>query len=115
MRTYQRLVIARGGAELGTANPAYPHNFLVTNSETGTLKIGSTGTRYNSLQEVGKTPETFVPTLPEIESTLEQEAESTAVETPAEMVWPTKKKTTKRKKAADTLVLQADDSDGNTV
>ena len=117
MRTYQRLVIARGGAELGTINPAYPHNFLITNSSTGTLKIGSTGTRYNSLQEVGKTPETFVPPvhdMPAVESTSAPEVDRTDVDTPQEMVWPTKKKTTKRKKV-EPLTLQADDSDGNTV
>lgn len=104
MRTYQRLVIARGNANLGTTNPAYPHNFLIANSATNVLKIGSTGTRYNSLPEIGKTPQTFVPPA-------NIETESTNVEQPQELVWPPKKKTTKRKKAADPIVLQADDSD----
>lgn len=98
MRTYQRLVIARGGSELGTNNPAYPHNFLITNSATGTLKIGSTGTRYNSLQEVGSTPQTFVPTetTPVVSDTLVPETTEMNVE---QVVWPPKKKATRKKKS----------------
>lgn len=98
MRTYQRLVIARGGAELGTVNPAYPHNFLVANASTGTLKIGSTGTRYNSLPEIGSTaPEEFVTPSPELSSILADETEEPIVE--QEMVWPVQKKTRSKKKA----------------
>lgn len=98
MRTYQRLVIARGGAELETRNPAYPHNFLITNASTGTLKIGSTGTRYNSLPEIGSTaPEEFVAPSPELSSILADETEEPIVE--QEMVWPVQKKTRSKKKA----------------
>ena len=98
MRTYQRLVIARGGSELATVNPAYPHNFLVTNSETGTLKIGSTGTRYNSLPEIGSTPQTFAPQSSEVSSILAEETEEPIVETPQETIWPVKKTGTRKKK-----------------
>lgn len=98
MRTYQRLVIARGGAELGTVNTAYPHNFLVANASTGTLKIGSAGTRYNSLPEIGSTaPEEFVAPSPELSSILADETEEPIVE--QEMVWPVQKKTRSKKKA----------------
>ena len=107
MRTYQRLVIARGGAELGTVNPAYPHNFLVANASTGTLKIGSTGTRYNSLPEIGSTaPEEFVAPSPELSSILESETEEPIVEQLEEMVWPIPKKTRSKKK-----VQVADDAE----
>lgn len=100
MRTYQRLVIARGGAELETRNPAYPHNFLITNASTGTLKIGSTGTRYNSLPEIGSTAlEEFVAPSPELSSILESETEEPIVEQLEEMVWPIPKKTRSKKKA----------------
>ena len=109
MRTYQRLVIARGGSELGTNNPAYPHNFLITNSVTGTLKIGSTDTRYNSLQEVGSTPQTFTPTTPAVPDTLVPETLETTVE---QVVWPPKKKATRKKKSVvnDSEVVSDDNN-----
>jgi hypothetical protein len=111
MRTYQRLVIARGGSELATVNPAYPHNFLVTNSETGTLKIGSTGTRYNSLPEIGSTGQTFAPESPVIESILADETEEPIVEIPQETIWPVKKTSSRKKKkeVADESVDASDD------
>ena len=101
MRTYQRLVIARGGTELSTVNPSYPHNFLVTNSSTGTLKIGSTGVRYNSLPEVNKTPQTFVPPtftpeIPPDEMKTEENVEMLSA-------WPTAKKTKSKKKKTETV------------
>lgn len=112
MRTYQRLVIARGGSELATVNPAYPHNFLVTNSETGTLKIGSTGTRYNSLPGIGSTaPEEFAAASPVIESILADETEEPIVEIPQETIWPVKKTSSRKKKkeVADESIDASDD------
>lgn len=107
MRTYQRLAFARGGSELGTINPAYPHNFLITDSATGTLKIGNTGTRYNSLQEVGKEPQTFVPSEPSPVLAQEYiETETLTAEQP--VTWPIRKTKSRKKKSV------ADDSEGNT-
>ena len=101
MRTYQRLVIAKGGSKLSTDNPAYPHNFLVYNSATGVLKIGSTGVRYNSLPEVGKTGAGMVsPT-----SNVPVDDEETAPNVETMVSWPVKKKRQPRKK----LEIQADD------
>lgn len=110
MRTYQRLVIARGGSELGTLNPAYPHNFLVTNSVTGTLKIGSTGTRYNSLPEIGSTPQEFNQQSPEISSILAEETEEPIVELLQETIWPVKKARKKKKEVANESEAVSDDS-----
>lgn len=102
MRTYQRLAFARGGTELPIVNPAYPHNFLITNSRTGTLKIGSTGTRYNDLVAVGDTaPEEFVQPQSFTEPMPGQPSEELNDELPIEAVWAPKRKTTKRKKVAD--------------
>ena len=107
MRTYQRLVIAKGKAELSSRNPAYPHNFIITDSSTGLLKIGSTGTRYNSLPAVGSGSQTFVPPSRSDDTPTESipqefvETESTVENVP---VWPIKK--TRKKKP-----ILADDSE----
>ena len=94
MRTYQRLAFARGGSELSARNPAYPHNFLVTNSATGVLKIGSTGVRYNDLPEVSKTPQTFVPPT----STIPIDTEEVEPTVELQTAWPPARKTKSRKK-----------------
>lgn len=96
MRTYQRLVIAKGGANLSRQNPAYPHNFIIYNEESHTLKIGSTGTRYNSLHEIETSvPEEFSHHTPIMESILSEEP---VIELPQETAWSAKKTNSRKKK-----------------
>lgn len=88
MRTYQRLVIARGGNELVTNNSSYPNNFIILNEVTGLLKIGKTKHRYNDIQSVGS---------PTIEPVVEDETPSD----PEEVQWPPRKSGRRKKKVAD--------------
>ena len=112
MRTYQRLVIARGGSELSTVNPAYPHNFVILNDATGIVKIGSTGVRYNSLIGInGSEPEEFMAPrepLQSISQTPSEVVSNDETATPSEIAWPPRKGARRKKKE------QADDSSGNT-
>ena len=47
MRTYQRLVIAKG-----STNISFPHNFLVYNETTHAIKISETGIRYDDIGNI---------------------------------------------------------------
>lgn len=65
MRTYQRMVICKGGD-----NVAYPHNFLIYDPKTRIIKIGETGIRYNSLSPGQMTSEETLTDAPSSLSTI---------------------------------------------
>ena len=101
MRTYQRLVLVQGGEDL--SNTTLPHNFLIYNTKTSTIKIGNTGVRYNNLVAIGN--ELHPSPYPTEDVTVEPIEET--VDENLEPVWPTKKTRSRKKKPE----IEANDSE----